>query len=167
MSIRVSASLRDARLREGQLLSRVSQLELELASVREDLLRQQGAVFALEGLLTDRDRGSIRSGSSPVVSELGRSPRSTKEEMQNRRQVVARILFQKGSCTANELLPFVCDELGYELKIHHLRNVLKKYTSDFIKGEDHGVWQLSESAKDFYSIEFEWDSEESESSETL
>ena len=165
--MRVVASLREARLLEGQLLTRVSELEREIATVREQLLRQQGAISALEGLLTDHDRISNISSSTSSMGELGRSPRSTKEEMQNRRTVVARILLQRGSCSANELLPIVCEELGYSLKIHHLRNVLKKYTSDFVKGDDHGVWQLSDSAKDFYSIENELDSEESESSDIV
>ena len=74
MSLRVITSLREARQLESQLLTRVSELEREIASVREALLRLQGAISALEGLLGDRDPLSNMSSSMVSVGEPVGSP---------------------------------------------------------------------------------------------
>ena len=149
MSIVIQNRLDVERNKEQALHKKMHELEQELSSVREELLRQQGAVKMLESLLEPSvDSGVNSLHSSPTTllnldASNARAKRSTKDEMRNRRRIVARVLFEMGSCTANEMLDQVNAELDDKMKIHHLRNVLKKFTSDFEKGDEHGVWELS------------------------
>ena len=136
--------------KEHELKEKVRLAQEALKTAQEQLLLQQGAIKMLEELLQPIDVNAdsfsgFEAGRVPDVNR--RAKRSTKGEMQIRRRVVTKILFENGNSTANEMLPLVNAQLSYDLKIHHLRNVLKKFTSDFISGEEHGVWCLTESAR--------------------
>ena len=136
--------------KEHDLKEKVRLAKEALKTAEEQLLLQQGAIKMLEELLQPIDvNTSSLSGfeSEQVPTSNRRAKRSTKGEMQIRRRIVTKILFENGNSTANEILPLVNTQLSYDLKIHHLRNVLKKFTSDFVSGEEHGVWCLTESAK--------------------
>ncbi len=162
------AQLEEEKAKEQQLEETVRTLEMELANVKAELLRQQGAVAMLEKMMLS---GAVSAGisdsqvGSQADSANRRAKRSTKKEMQVRRRIVIKVLSEQGSSTANEILPTVNELLGYDLKIHHLRNVLKKFTSSFKKGEDHGVWCLTESALQNQGLDGFGDSDESESGE--
>lgn len=136
--------------KEHDLKEKVRLAKEALKIAQEQLLLQQGAIKMLEELLEPVDVNltlvsGFESDREPVSNR--RAKRSTKGEMQVRRRIVTKILFENGNSTANEMLPLVNAQLSYDLKIHHLRNVLKKFTSDFVSGQDHGVWCLTESAK--------------------
>ena len=136
--------------KEHELKEKVRLAHEALKTAQEQLLLQQGAIKMLEELLQpiDVNTTSLSGFDSDRASESSRrAKRSTKGEMQIRRRVVTKILFENGNSTANEMLPLVNAQLSYDLKIHHLRNVLKKFTSDFVSGEEHGVWCLTESAR--------------------
>ena len=135
--------------KEQELKEKVRLAKEALKTAQEQLLLQQGAIKMLEELLQPVDiSGPLLSGFQGEQVSAGnrRAKRSTKGEMQVRRRIVTKVLFEHGNSTANEILPIVNGLLSYDLKIHHLRNVLKKFTSDFEKGEEHGVWCLTESA---------------------
>jgi hypothetical protein len=137
--------LREEIAKEHQLQEQVRILETQLETVRSALLRQQGAVQMLEKITAN----SIGSGGF-VLSEVdgssvqnsSRAKRSTKQDMESRRKVVIQVLQENGPSTAKEMLPSVNAQLGDNLKIHHLRNVLQKFTSSFEKGDEHGIWCL-------------------------
>ena len=136
--------------KEHDLKEKVRLAQEALKTAQEQLLLQQGAIKMLEELLQPVDVNSTSfTGfeSEQVPDSNRRAKRSTKGEMQIRRRIVIKVLFENGNSTANEMLPLVNDQLSYDLKIHHLRNVLKKFTSDFVSGEEHGVWCLTESAR--------------------
>ena len=142
--------------KEQELKERVRLAKEALKKAQEQLLLQQGAIKMLEELLQPSDINvPLLSGfqGEQVPSDNRRAKRSTKGEMQVRRRIVTKVLFEHGNSTANEILPFVNGILSYDLKIHHLRNVLKKFTSDFVKGEEHGVWCLTDSARVRYMSE--------------
>ena len=165
MSSKVLESLNEARETEANLLAEAEMLEARLQEIQTQILLKRGAIQALESLIDTT--GSLESSSgSGGISESqegsGRSARSTKEEMRERRKVVAALLYEKGGATVSDLLRDVVDRLGKEIKPHHLRNVLKKFTSDFVKGEEHGVWLLSDEAKNRYST-IDFDDVDSES----
>ena len=135
--------------KEQELKEKVRLAKEALKAAQEQLLLQQGAIKMLEELLQPIDQVGSLSGfqAGQIYNGNRRAKRSTKGEMQVRRRIVTKVLFEQGNSTANEILPIVNGILSYDLKIHHLRNVLKKFTSDFIKGEEHGVWCLTESAR--------------------
>lgn len=142
--------LQHAKSKERDLKESVRLAKEALQAAQERLLLQQGAIKMLEELL----QSSSMSPDSIVGSALGassvnnrRAKRSTKREMQIRKRAAIKILFENGDSTANDMLPEVNALLPYDLEINHLRNVLKKFTSDFKKGEDHGVWCLTDSAR--------------------
>ena len=123
--------------KEHDLKEKVRLAQEALKTAQEQLLLQQGAIKMLEELLqpVDVNSSSFTGFESEQVSASNRrAKRSTKGEMQIRRRIVTKILFENGNSTANEMLPLVNAQLSYDLKIHHLRNVLKKFTSDSSRG---------------------------------
>lgn len=169
MSLKVIASLNEAREIEANLVAEATRLETELQEVQRQILLKRGAIQALEALISTPDISvvSVSEGSAVSDSTSGRSARSTKGEMRERRRIVGLLLCERGGTTVNELLPAVNERLGKAIKAHHLRNVLKKFTSDFVKGEEHGVWELTAealvrySSDGFVDIDSESDSETS------
>jgi hypothetical protein len=137
--------LREEKVKEQQLQEEVRLLEVQLAAVQATLLRQQGAVQMLERITAESIVGSgfIQSSSgNSSVQNNSRAKRSTKQDMESRRNVVIQVLQEKGPSTAKEMLQHVNAQLGDNLKIHHLRNVLQKFDSSFDRGDEHGVWRL-------------------------
>ena len=169
MSSKVIESLKEAREAEAYLMAEAESLQARLQEVQTQILLNKGAIQALESLID----GSVpsgfmrhRGGLASVSNTTGRSSRSTKEEMRERRRVVARLLFEKGGSTVSDLLPEVVERLGRDIKPHNLRNVLKKFESDFVRGEEHGVWLLSEDARERYAYGSEDELESESESET-
>ena len=167
MSSKVIESLNEARETEAQLLAEAEMLEARLQEIQTQILLKRGAIQALESLIDSAvslESSGGAGGFSGAQEVGGRSARSTKEEMRERRKIVAMLLYEKGGATVSDLLPDVIERLGKDIKPHHLRNVLKKFTSDFVKGEEHGVWLLSDDAQIRYSsIDFEDVDSESDS----
>lgn len=169
MSSKVIASLNEAREIEASLVAEAARLETELQEIQRQILLKRGAIQALEALISTPDVSVVlTSGGGDIASESssGRSARSTKEEMRERRRIVGLLLYEKGGATVNDLLPTVNERLGKNIKPHHLRNVLKKFTSDFVKGEEHGVWELTEEAKTRYSTDLFGEIDSESDSET-
>ena len=165
MSSKVLESLNEARETEAKLLAEAEMLETRLQEIQTQILLKRGAIQALESLVDSTGTLRESSGSNGILESSegsGRSARSTKEEMRERRKIVGLLLYEKGGATVSDLLPDVVERLGKEIKPHHLRNVLKKFTSDFVKGEEHGVWLLSDEAKNRYST-IDFDDVDSES----
>ena len=137
--------LREEKAKEQQLQEEVRILEVQLATVQATLLRQQGAVQMLEKITANSigGIGTIQSSMAGVsVQNTSRAKRSTKQDMESRRNVVIQVLQENGPSTAKEMLQHVNTQLGEDLKIHHLRNVLQKFDSSFDRGDEHGVWRL-------------------------
>ena len=137
--------LREEIAKEQQLQEQVRILETQLETVRSALLRQQGAVQMLERITANSigSGGFVKSeGDGSFAQNSSRAKRSTKQDMESRRKVVIQVLQENGPSTAKEMLSSVNAQLGDNLKIHHLRNVLQKFTSSFEKGDEHGIWCL-------------------------
>ena len=169
MSSKVIESLNEARESEAQLLAEAAMLEARLQEIQTQILLKRGAIQALESLIDVSISldSSVFSDTTATSQEMGgRSARSTKGEMRERRKVVASLLYEKGGATVSDLLPEGVERLGKDIKPHHLRNVLKKFTSDFVKGEEHGVWLLSEDAYSRYSSDNFGDIDSESDSET-
>ena len=146
--------LREEIAKEQQLQEQVRILETQLEIVRTTLLRQQGAVQMLEKITANTigiGSGVQLSRGSVAVEDSNRAKRSTKQDMELRRNVVIQVLQENGPSTAKEMLPYVNAQLGDNLKIHHLRNVLQKFTSSFEKGDEHGIWCLKNQSIGAYS----------------
>ena len=135
----------------------LEQIKIEIQEKQEELLRCQGKILAYEELLKNTT-GELSSGlmggfSSGLDNKSfglnekrkDRAPRTTKREMERRRQMVARVFTLQGDLSAKELQPLVEDLLGYEMEPHHLRAVLRKFSDDFIQRDDHGIWGLRDS----------------------
>ena len=161
--------LREEKAKEQQLQEQVRVLEVQLATVQATLLRQQGAVQMLEKITANSIGGSGFVQSSMVGSSVqnsSRAKRSTKQDMESRRNVVIQVLQENGPSTAKEMLQHVNAQLGDDLKIHHLRNVLQKFDSSFDKGDDHGIWCLKIQGSSSYGSLINESSESSEDSAT-
>jgi hypothetical protein len=140
-------------------------LKQEIKNKQEELLRCQGKILAYEELLKSSSSGFFYGDSEMFavrgnnrLSELKgvkeRAPRTTKKEMERRRLMVGKVFFQHGDLSAKELQPLVEELLGYPMEPHHLRAVLRKFSTDFIQKNDHGIWGLKEDvATDFSMIE--------------
>ena len=142
--------LQDAKEKERALKESVRLAKEALQAAQEQLLLQQGAIKMLEELLQSSEMHSQNNVGSALQASSGgnrRAKRSTKREMQIRKRAAIKILFENGDSTANDMLPYVNALLPYDLEINHLRNVLKKFTSDFQKGGEHGVWCLTDSSR--------------------
>jgi hypothetical protein len=146
--------LQQEKEKEQELKEQVRLAQEALKGLQEQLLIQQGAIKMLEELLQYSPINTVnskQSSSEGASLENQRARRSTKDDMQVRKRAVIKVLFENGNCTANEMLTEVNALLPYDIKIHHLRNVLKKFTSEFEKGEDHGVWCLTNDARNKYA----------------
>jgi hypothetical protein len=134
--------------------SNEERLESEIRDKQEELLRCQGKILAFEELLKNSASvfgagytvgshgfGDNRPSDLKAIKE--RAPRTTKKEMERRRQMVGLTFHRHGDLSAKELQPLVEELLGYEMEPHHLRAVLRKFTQDFIKKDDHGIWGLT------------------------
>ena len=159
--------LQHAKAKERDLKEGVRLAKEALQAAQEQLLLQQGAIKMLEELLQSSDVNphnnvGVVVGASSVNSR--RAKRSTKRELQIRKRAAHKILIENGDSTANDMLPEVNALLPYDLEINHLRNVLKKFTSDFKKGEDHGVWCLTDSARTNFVSDSSGYSDDDESS---
>lgn len=161
--------LREEKAKEQQLQEEVRILEVQLATVQATLLRQQGAVQMLEKITANTIGNSggsqLLSGGSSVQNN-SRAKRSTKQDMESRRNVVIQVLHENGPSTAKEMLQHVNALLGDNLKIHHLRNVLQKFDSSFDRGDEHGVWCLKTQESSSYGAAMSESSESSEDSTT-
>ncbi len=141
------------REKEQGLMQQVLDAEHTLDQLRQELLRQQGAVSLLEELISGDPISSEESmvvGTTSASGKPVRSKRSTKREMIERRNLLLRELGEKGALSAKELFDSIQDEVPADFKIHHLRNVLKKFDKYFMKGEEHGVWCLTEFGETSY-----------------
>ena len=134
----------------------LEQIKNEIQEKQEELLRCQGKILAYQELLKN-SHGDLSFGLSGGLSDVfgnksiglkekrkNRAPRTTKREMERRRQMVARVFTLQGDLSAKELQPLVEDLLGYEMEAHHLRAVLRKFSDDFIQRDDHGIWGLKD-----------------------
>ena len=134
-------------------------LKQEIQEKQEALLRCQGKILAFEELLKNSENTS-GSGYSYDVEDVSdnkssglksakkeRAPRTTKKEMERRREMVRKVFSVHGDLSAKELQPLVEELLGYEMEPHHLRAVLRKFSDDFIQRDDHGIWGLTDHLK--------------------
>ena len=138
-------------------------LQGEIKEKNEELLRCQGKILAYEELLKNSpvkdgfgDSGDISVFKQNKPSELKeekkeRAPRTTKKEMERRRQMVGRVFVENGDLSAKELQPLVETLLGYEMEPHHLRAVLRKFSNDFAQKNDHGIWGLTNQSKESFA----------------
>ena len=123
---------------------------IEMANELESKINTlQGQLLALKERIKVYDE--LISGSPPMILGAGenaqpvlekqRGQRSTKSEMNRRREVVRELLSEKGPMQPRELLSMVQEELGSHFEAHHLRAVLRKYTDIFTPHPDfHGLW---------------------------
>ena len=142
-------------------------LQVAIKDKQEELLRCQGKILAYEELLKNSnilDSSELTEGvgilgqnkSSELKEEKKeRAPRTTKKEMERRRQMVGRVFVENGDLSAKELQPKVEQLLGYEMEPHHLRAVLRKFSNDFVQKNDHGIWGLTEQSKNAFVVEDE------------
>ena len=93
------------------------------------------------------------SGRAGSFGQSRRAKRSTKGEMQVRRRIVTKVLFEHGNSTANEILPFCQWNFIVRFENSSFKKCLKKFIADFVKGEEHGVWCLTDSARVRYMSE--------------
>ena len=96
--------------KEHDLKEKVRLAHEALKIAQEQLLLQQGAIKMLEELMQpiDVNTGSFSGFEADRVPDSSRrAKRSTKGEMQIRRRVVTKVLFENGNSTANEMLPLV------------------------------------------------------------
>jgi len=138
-------------------------LQREIKEKNEELLRCQGKILAYEELLKNShvkddsgendDVNSFRKNKSSELKEekKERAPRTTKKEMERRRQMVGRVFVENGDLSAKELQPLVEMLLGYEMEPHHLRAVLRKFSNDFAQKNDHGIWGLTDQSKEAFA----------------
>jgi len=81
--------------------------------------------------------------SSEETTKKNRAPRSTKAEMQKRKNVLEQIFSLHGFMQPKEILAEIPARLGYSLEQHHLRAVLKRFPETFTQdSERHGYWGL-------------------------
>lgn len=152
-------------------------LKQEIQEKQEALLRCQGKILAFEELLKNSDdvfdsvsvegvAGVSENKSSGLKStKKERAPRTTKKEMERRREMVRKVFSVHGDLSAKELQPLVEELLGYEMEPHHLRAVLRKFSDDFIQRDDHGIWGLTDDLKNQSGLLSEGDSVEDSSDE--
>ena len=158
--------------------SNEERLQKEIQEMQEELLRCQGKILAFEELLknsssvyNDGKNESLDAGTDNKPNEIKeekkeRAPRTTKKEMERRRQMVGQIFASNGDLSAKELQPLVEALLGYEMEPHHLRAVLRKFSDDFIQKNDHGIWGLTEKSIIQFSSLISGEEAEEDSSES-
>ena len=158
--------------------SNEERLKKEIQERQEELLRCQGKILAFEELLKNNPsvyssdkEGGVSEESNNKPNEIKeerkeRAPRTTKKEMERRRQMVGAVFANHGDLSAKELQPLVEALLGYEMEPHHLRAVLRKFSDDFIQKNDHGIWGLTERSVNQFSSSSDGEETEDDSSES-
>ena len=80
-------------------------------------------------------------GLGPI--KKSRTARTTKAEMQRRRNVLVSIFKEYGSMKPSDLLPLVSEAVGTEVEPHQLRAILRRFDEVFEGKAEHGMWGLT------------------------
>jgi hypothetical protein len=146
----------------------ISDLEADFNGVRASVLPSvRGGGFRLN--LGGEELASVAGVNEVAISlkepKKKRAQRATKAEMERRRKVVAEVFFVRGDLTPKDLKPLVDMALGEPMEPHLLRAVLRRFDNTFGARAEHGLWGLTEAAKEELASFFNSSEEKSLSEE--
>ena len=104
------------------------ELEARITTLQTQLLALNERIKVYDELISGSPPMMLSIGDEPPRSiEKKRGQRSTKSEMNHRREVVRELLNKNGPMQPRELLLLAQREIGESFEAHHLRAVLRKY----------------------------------------
>ena len=113
----------------------------ERVQVYDELLK--GQVPSPEQL-TMQGQGRFHTDDDGLMAtKKSRTARTTKAEMQRRRNVLVSIFKEHGSMKPSDLLPLVSEAVGTEVEPHQLRAILRRFDQVFEGKAEHGMWGLT------------------------
>lgn len=124
-----------------QLQTQLIQCE-ERVQVYDELLK--GKVSTPEQLSVQlQGRPQEEAPEESVSAKKNRTSRTTKAEMQRRRNVLIAIFKENGNMKPSDLLPLASEAIGVEVEPHQLRAILRRFGKIFEGKEEHGMWGLT------------------------
>ena len=137
---------RDAAQQKSQeLRQKIKEMEEQVIALEE---RVKVYNEFLKGDMGDVDVSSDDSSEETEVKKT-RAPRSTKAEMERRKNALIEIFTEHGFLQPKELHTLAADKMGYVLEQHHLRAVLKRFPDIFIQDpKRHGYWGIKTEESD-------------------
>lgn len=146
-------------INHNKILKKRDAAQLKCVELRQKIKEMEEQVIALEervkvyneflkGDMGDVDVSSEESSEEVEVKKT-RAPRSTKAEMERRKQALIEIFTEHGYLQPKDLHSFMADKMGYVLEQHHLRAVLKRFPDTFVQDpKRHGYWGLGSISTD-------------------
>ena len=121
------------------------ELRVNIREMQTELIALEERVKVYDELLNDKtplfESGELAEDATEIKKM--RAPRSTKAEMEKRKNALIELFKEEGFSQPKEIMRLLPKKLGYPLEQHHLRAVLRRFPEIFTQdSERHGYWGL-------------------------